>query len=236
MLNKTGFLAIMVIADLTTMIDNNRLDGTNSSLNMADNSHRYGDEAVSGKLPNLAAIKAESQSRVREIEEEIEKLHKMHDEAFQRMGMGPFSTLTEDGIEADSRSVYVGNVDYGATNEDLKQHFYGCGYIKRITILRNKLDGHPKGFAYIEFADKDSVQAAVTMDESLFKGRQVKVMPKRTNKPGLATTNRPPRAMLGSFRGGFSSYRLVRNSRGYSRDINYSPYSRRDHAVFLIRT
>lgn len=33
----------------------------------------------------------------------------------------------------------------------------------------------PCRFAYIEFTDKDSVETAVTMDDSLFKGRQIKV-------------------------------------------------------------
>jgi polyadenylate-binding protein 2 len=50
--------------------------------------------------------------------------------------------------------VYIGNVDYGATAEELEQHFHGCGSINRVTILCNKFDGTPKGFAYIEFADK----------------------------------------------------------------------------------
>ena len=54
----------------------------------------------------------------------------------------------------------------------------------------NKFDGHPKGFAYIEFAERDSVQTAMAMDESMFRGRQIKVMPKRTNRPGLSVTNR----------------------------------------------
>lgn len=67
-------------------------------------------------------------------------------------------------------------VDYGATAEELEQHFHGCGPINRVTILCNKFDGHPKGFAYIEFADRDSVQTAMTMDESLFRGRQIKVI------------------------------------------------------------
>lgn len=48
-------------------------------------------------------------------------------------------------------------------------------YFSRVTILCNKFDGHPKGFAYIEFGDKDSVQTAMAMDESLFRGRQIKV-------------------------------------------------------------
>lgn len=37
----------------------------------------------------------------------------------------------EEKIEADNRSVYVGNVDYGATAEELEQHFHGCGSINR---------------------------------------------------------------------------------------------------------
>lgn len=81
----------------------------------------------------------------------------------------------EEKMEVDNRSIYVGNVDYGATAEELEQHFHGCGSINRVTILCNKFDGHPKGFAYIEFGDRDSVQTAMAMDESLFRGRQIKV-------------------------------------------------------------
>merc|ERR1712018_1097077 len=131
----------------------------------------------------------------------------------------------EGKIAIDARSVYVGNVDYGATAEELEQHFHGCGSINRVTILCNKYDGNPKGFAYVEFADKDSVDTAMALDDSLFRGRQIKVMPKRTNKPGLSTTNRPPRgrgfrARGYRGRGGFGAIRRPRfRGRGY-----YSPY------------
>lgn len=57
----------------------------------------------------------------------------------------------------------------------METHFHGCGSINRVTILCNKFDGHPKGFAYIEFADLDSVNTAMAMDDSLFRGRQIKV-------------------------------------------------------------
>ncbi|KAK9512945.1 hypothetical protein O3M35_001248 [Rhynocoris fuscipes] len=142
----------------------------------------------------LEAIKA----RVREMEEEAEKLKQMQTEVDKQMNLGspPATGATglnlsfEEKVEVDNRSIYVGNVDYGATAEELESHFHGCGSINRVTILCNKFDGHPKGFAYIEFADKDSVQTAMAMDESLFRGRQIKVNPKRTNRPGLSTTNR----------------------------------------------
>ena len=48
----------------------------------------------------------------------------------------------------------------------------------RVTILCNKFDGQPKGFAYVEFADKDSVSTAMALDDSLFRGRQIKVVHK----------------------------------------------------------
>jgi len=37
----------------------------------------------------------------------------------------------EEKMEVDARSVYIGNVDYAATAEELEQHFHGCGSINR---------------------------------------------------------------------------------------------------------
>jgi len=176
--------------------------------------------------PELEAIKA----RVREMEEEAERLRQMQSEVEKQMNLsgGPTSPTAagaaaagvpgfptiEEKMEADNRSVYVGNVDYTATAEELEAHFHGCGSVERVTILCDKFTGHPKGFAYVEFADPDSVNTAAALDESLFKGRQIKVLPKRTNRPGVSTTNRPPRGMIprgrGRGRGAFAT-----STRGY---------------------
>ncbi|KAM8714327.1 hypothetical protein ACLKA7_014457 [Drosophila subpalustris] len=150
--------------------------------------------------PELEAIKA----RVKEMEEEAEKIKQMQSEVDKQMAGGSTTGLAtvplslEEKQEIDTRSVYVGNVDYGASAEELEAHFHGCGTINRVTILCNKADGHPKGFAYIEFGSKEYVETALAMNETLFRGRQIKVMSKRTNRPGLSTTNRFAR---GSFRG-----------------------------------
>ena len=56
-----------------------------------------------------------------------------------------FPTVDEK-IEADGRSIYVGNVDYVSTAEELEQHFHGCGSINRVTIQCDKFTGHPKGY------------------------------------------------------------------------------------------
>jgi len=147
--------------------------------------------------PDIEAL----QQRVREIEEEAEKIRQMQTDVERQMNMSSSSSVAspsvnmsiEEKMEVDARSVYVGNVDYGATAEELETHFHGCGSINRVTILCDKFSGHPKGFAYIEFTDKDSVTTAMALDESLFRGRQIKVSSKRTNRPGVSSTNRPPR-------------------------------------------
>merc|ERR1712176_1745263 len=90
-----------------------------------------------------------------------------------------------DREEVDRRSVYAGNVDYRSTPEELQEHFKSCGQINRITILIDKFTGSPKGFAYIEFADEQNVRNSLLLNGSLFRGRQLKVIQKRTNVPGF---------------------------------------------------
>lgn len=185
--------------------------------------------------PELEAIKA----RVREMEEEAEKLKEMQTEVDKQMNMSsptaapaasPFPT-PEEKIEADAKSIYVGNVDYGATAEELEQHFHGCGSVNRVTILCDKYSGHPKGFAYVEFADKDSVITAMALDESLFRGRQIKVNPKRTNRPGVSSTNRRPRGGRGMMRGARGATAGYAGYAGYAAG-GFSPRGRRPFGRF----
>ncbi|XP_041256413.1 embryonic polyadenylate-binding protein 2 isoform X4 [Onychostruthus taczanowskii] len=141
-------------------------------------------------IQELEAIKA----KLREIEQEDERLKELQLEAENHLSMSSeaalFPLTTKEKMEADQRSIYVGNVDYGGTAEELESHFNSCGQINRVTILCDKFSGHPKGYAYIEFEEQSSVKAAVELDESVFRGRVIKVLPKRTNMPGISSTDR----------------------------------------------
>ncbi|XP_060181541.1 polyadenylate-binding protein 1 isoform X2 [Lycium barbarum] len=86
--------------------------------------------------------------------------------------------------EVDARSIYVGNVDYACTPEEVQQHFQSCGTVNRVTILTDKF-GQPKGYAYVEFVEMEAVQNALLLNESELHGRQLKVSAKRTNVPGM---------------------------------------------------
>lgn len=136
---------------------------------------------------------------MKEMEEEADKLEQMQSVLSKQMGLGiaamPLSL--QEKREIDDRSVYVGNVDYGATSAELEAHFRGCGSVNRVTILRNKSDGRPKGFAYVEFGSKDFIRTALAMNGTLLRGRPIKLMPKRTNQPGISTTNRFQRGFYG---------------------------------------
>lgn len=118
------------------------------------------------------------------------------------------------GPDSDARSVYVGQVDYGATPEELQAYFKDCGTINRVTIICNKHSGQPKGYAYIEFVDENAVKNALILNDSTFRGRQLKVTPKRTNVPGLARGRGRGRGFRGRGRGYY---------RGYHRG-RYTPY------------
>lgn len=137
----------------------------------------------------------EMQRKIEEMEREAEKIRSLTTASTEEAGAdgnGAGEGMDEDEdygaetLESDKRSVYVGNVDYGSSPEELQEHFKSCGVINRITILVDKYTGCPKGFAYVEFADEDSVSNAVLLNDTMFRARQIKVIPKRTNIPGMA--------------------------------------------------
>merc|ERR1719203_876207 len=104
------------------------------------------------------------EAKVKEMEDEAEKLRKIQEqveEEIQEEG-------GEAGDETDSRSVYVGNVDYSVTPEELQELFAPCGTVNRVTILCDKFK-NPKGYAHVEFAETDAVEPAVALNETELK-------------------------------------------------------------------
>lgn len=128
-------------------------------------------------------VTADIDNEIQELEQEMEYMEKETAQVLSEVNTE--KTDVEANVETDKRSVYVGNVDYHATPEELQEHFKSCGAINRITIMVDKYTCCPKGFAYMEFADEDSVKNAVLLNDSLFRGRQLKVLAKRTNTPGF---------------------------------------------------
>lgn len=81
----------------------------------------------------------------------------------------------EERKESDSRSIYIGNVDWDTTPPELQEHFSACGIVERVTIKVDKRTNKPMGYAYMAFESADNVELALAMDDSVFKGRVIKV-------------------------------------------------------------
>ncbi|KAB5539416.1 hypothetical protein GE09DRAFT_317536 [Coniochaeta sp. 2T2.1] len=140
--------------------------------------------------------------RVAEMEEEAAKLREMQASLDQQQ----HDLSSSDKDDVDARSIFVGNVDYSASPEEVQAHFQSCGSINRVTILLDKFTGQPKGYAYVEFTEPSLVAQALVLNESVFKGRNIKVVPKRTNLPGM-TRGRGRGGMRGGGRGFFGGGR-----------------------------
>ncbi|KDN47980.1 RNA-binding domain-containing protein [Tilletiaria anomala UBC 951] len=156
------------------------------------------DAEIEAMKARMAEMEAEA-AKLREMTAQSEAANGTGDSAGPSTAVGPSEDEKE---EVDARSIYVGNVDYSATPEEIQQHFSSCGTINRVTILCDKFTGHPKGYAYVEFSDSSLVANAMLMNESLFRGRLIKVTAKRTNVPGMAARGRG----RGRGRGGYRGY------------------------------
>jgi len=151
-----------------------------------------------------------------DLDNEVMKISEIHQE-MERQYMQASGTPGAGNTSFDEKSIYIGQVDYEATPEELQEHFQGCGIINRITILCDKL-GQPKGYAYVEFQDKEATENALRLHDSVFKGRKLKVSLKRNNIPGLKYLRES--AGRGRVRGrgrGMSSFGRGRGYRGRGR-------------------
>lgn len=72
--------------------------------------------------------------------------------------------------------LYVGNLPYSATDEELEQYFADYGPVASATVITDKNTGRSKGFGFVELEDDDQAAAAIeALNNSDFGGRNVVV-------------------------------------------------------------
>lgn len=99
-------------------------------------------------LEKLQAEIARMEAEAAKISKETEDLeNKKSVSSITKTGDPALSTAAakEAAAKRDGFSVYVGQVDYGTTPEELLAHFEACGQVERITIVCDKKTGNPKG-------------------------------------------------------------------------------------------
>ncbi|TKW03603.1 hypothetical protein SEVIR_7G052100v4 [Setaria viridis] len=98
------------------------------------------------------------------------------------LSLGPHANSEDD---ADSRTIFVTNVHFAATKEALSMHFMKCGTVLKVNILTDAITGHPKGAAYVTFADRECIEKAVSFSGTSFLARVLTVMRKADAPPGF---------------------------------------------------
>jgi len=73
-------------------------------------------------------------------------------------------------------SIYVGNLHFSTTEEDLREHFGSFGNIRSIKLPTDRETNRPRGFGFIEF-DSDSIanKAIQLTNGEVFMGRPLRV-------------------------------------------------------------
>jgi RNA recognition motif-containing protein len=73
-------------------------------------------------------------------------------------------------------SIYVGNLPYQVTQEDLKQAFAEYGTVSRVQLPTDRDTGRLRGFAFVEMASETEEAAAIeALDGAEWMGRELKV-------------------------------------------------------------
>ena len=84
--------------------------------------------------------------------------------------------------------IYVGNLSYDMTEEELRQEFLAYGEVTSVSILTDKSSGQPKGFGFVEMASVSEGQAAIVgLNEKTLKERAIVVneaRPRLDNRGG----------------------------------------------------
>ncbi|MGH7807635.1 MAG: RNA recognition motif domain-containing protein [Thermodesulfobacteriota bacterium] len=73
-------------------------------------------------------------------------------------------------------NIYIGNLSRDVTEDDLRQLFEGFGQVTSVNIIKDKFSGESRGFGFVEMAEKDKAQEAITaLNGKEFKGRTLNV-------------------------------------------------------------
>ena len=73
-------------------------------------------------------------------------------------------------------SIYVGNLNYEVTQEDLNEVFGEYGTVKRVYLPTDRETGRKRGFGFVEMnTDEEETQAIETLDGAEWMGRTIRV-------------------------------------------------------------
>jgi RNA recognition motif-containing protein len=59
------------------------------------------------------------------------------------------------------KNIYVGNLDFNVSEDELRQAFAGYGQVDNVTILKDRDTGQPRGFGFVEMTNDEEAEKAI---------------------------------------------------------------------------
>ena len=85
-----------------------------------------------------------------------------------------------------ARKLYVGNLPYDTTDQDLGALFATAGTVDSVTVMRDQATGRARGFGFVEMASDEEAQNAISMlNETQLGGRSLTVNEARPKMAGV---------------------------------------------------
>ena len=85
-------------------------------------------------------------------------------------------------------NIYIGNLSYEVTDEDLRQVFEEFGQVESANVIKDKFSGESRGFGFVEMPSKEEAMAAISgLEDRELKGKKINVneaRPRPANRGG----------------------------------------------------
>ncbi|MCC5869178.1 MAG: RNA-binding protein [Gammaproteobacteria bacterium] len=73
-------------------------------------------------------------------------------------------------------NIYVGNLAYSVTEDDLREAFSQFGSVQSVNVISDKFSGQSKGFGFVEMSDNSEAEAAIQgLNGTAIGGRSMKI-------------------------------------------------------------
>lgn len=74
-----------------------------------------------------------------------------------------------------SKKLYVGNLPFSCTEDDLRAHFAPFGEVISVSLISDRETGRARGFGFVEMDDQGASSAIDELDGKPFQGRNLRV-------------------------------------------------------------
>ncbi len=103
--------------------------------------------------------------------------------------------------------IYVGNLPYSATEEDVTGLFASYGPVERVKIITDRETGRSKGFAFVTLGDQSQLNAAIeALNGYDYQGRALRVNASEPKEAGSGGFGGERRGGGGGYKGGGGGY------------------------------